>query len=63
MTMHKALHLRDDIESMCQEKGGGRELANIEDYVNATIQGFEEYTKKNIERLIAAASNSNINIT
>ena len=41
-------------------KKGGRGLASIEDCIDATIQGFEEYTEKSIEKLIAPASNSNI---
>ena len=32
--MHKALHTRNDIDSMASRKEVGRELANIEDCVD-----------------------------
>ena len=63
MTMHKALHPRDDTDRLyVSRKEGGRGLVNIEDCVDATIQALEEYTQKSKERLITAARNSNINI-
>ena len=44
MTMHQALLLRDDIGRLCvSEKEGKRGLVNIEDGVEATILGVEEY--------------------
>ena len=47
MTIHKALHPRDDMdEGYMQRKGGGRGLTSIEDCIDTTIQGFEEKTKK-----------------
>ena len=45
-----------------RRKEGGRDLANIEDYVEATIQQLEEYTKKSKDRLLMAANNSRCNI-
>ena len=56
MTMHKALHPRDDRDRLyVSRKEGGRSLANIEDCVEATIQQLEEYTKKE-QRLITYGS-------
>ena len=42
--IHKALHPRDDRDSMSR-KEGGRKLASIKDYGDATIRELEEYTK------------------
>ena len=46
--MHKALHPRDDVDRLLasRKKKGGRELASIEDSVNASIQPLEDYVKK-----------------
>ena len=53
ITMHKALHPRDDKDRLCvSRKEGGRGLANIEDCVETTIQQLEEYTKKKGQRQI-----------
>ena len=63
MTMHKALHPRDDTDRLyVSRKEGGRGLANIEDCVNTTIKALEDYTQKSTERLITAARNSDCNI-
>jgi len=43
---------------MCQEKRGGRGLANIEDCVDTAIRALDEYTNNSKERLIAAAKKS-----
>ena len=48
MTMHEALHLRDE-----SRKG---EFTNIEDCVDASIQKLECYIKNNKERLITAVA-------
>ena len=45
---------------LCQEKE--EEDAITLDCVDATIQGFEEYTKLSKERQIGAANNSNVKI-
>ena len=46
MTINKALHTRDDIDRLyVSRKEGGRGLANIEDCVDALIQGLEKYTE------------------
>ena len=42
-------------------KEGRRGLASIEDCVDTSVQGLKKCTKKNKERLITAASNSNGN--
>ena len=42
MTMHKALHPRDDVDRLyVSRKEGRRELADIEDSVDALIQRLE----------------------
>ena len=44
LTMHKALHPRDDVDRLyVSRKEGGRGLASIEDSVDASIQRL--YTK------------------
>ena len=43
MTMHKALHPRDDVDRLyVSRKEGGRGLASIEDTVDASIQDYIE---------------------
>ena len=47
MTMHKALHPRDDVDrKYVSRKEGGRGLASIEDSVDASIQRLEDYIQK-----------------
>ena len=47
MTMHKALHPRDDDDRLyVPRKEGGRGLASIENSVDASIQRLEDYIKK-----------------
>ena len=47
MTMHKALHSRDDVDRLyVSRKEGGRGLASIEDTVVASIQRLEDYIEK-----------------
>ena len=50
---------RDYVSRIEGESG----FANIEDCVDAWIQGLKEYIKKSKERLITAESNSNIEQT
>ena len=58
MTMHEALHLRDDKDRLYgPRKGERRELAGIEENVDTAIRGLENFIKKSKERLITAASN------
>ena len=58
MTMHKALHPRDDIDRLCvSRKEGGKGLASIEDTVGASIQQLEEYIEKHERGLITAIRN------
>ena len=47
--MHKALHLRDEIVSVSR-KEGGRGLTNIEDSIDASIQGLKDGIRKSKER-------------
>ena len=47
MTIHRALHPRDDIDRLkVSRKGGGREFASIEDCADAAIHGLEDNIKK-----------------
>ena len=57
MTMHKALHSRDDVDRLYVSiKQGGRGLASIEDTVDASIQRLEDYIEKNERGLITTIS-------
>ena len=57
MTIHKALHPREDVDRRyVSRKEGGRWLASIEDSVDASIR-FEDYIEKHEGRLIAAIKN------
>ena len=62
MTMHKALHPRDDVDRRyVYRKKGGSGLANIEDSVDASIQRLEDYIEKHDGGLITAISNDTNN--
>ena len=62
MTMHKALHPRDDVDRLyVSRKEGGRGLASIEDSVEALIQQIEDYTEKHERGLITAIRNDKDN--
>ena len=55
MTMHKALHPRDDVDRLyVSRKEGGRGLASIEDNVDSSIQRLEDYIQKHEGGLITA---------
>ena len=59
MTMHNALHPRDDVDWLyVSRKEVGRSLASIEDSVEASIQPLEDYIKKRRGRLITATRNN-----
>ena len=58
MTMHKALHPRDDGDRLCvSRKEGGRGLASIEDNVDASILRLEDDTEKHEGGLITTIRN------
>ena len=62
MTMHKALHPRDDVDRLyVSRKKGGRGLASIEDNVDASIQRLEDYTEKHERGLITTIRNDTDN--
>ena len=53
MSIQKALHSRNDIGRLyVLGKEGGRVLFSIEDRVDVSIWGLEDYVKKSKERLI-----------
>ena len=63
MTLHKALHPRDDVDRLYVSRNGwGRELASIEDSVDASIQWLEEYIEKHEGGLITAIRNDTDNM-
>ena len=62
MTMHKALHPRDDVDRLyVSRKEGGRGLASIEDSVDASIQRLEDCIQKHDGGLITAIRNDTDN--
>ena len=62
MTMHKALHLRDDVDRLyVSRKEGGRGLASIEDNVDASIRRLEDYIEKHEVGLVTAIRNDTDN--
>ena len=62
MTMHKALHPRDDVDRLyVSRKEGGRGLASIEDSVDTSIQQLEDYIEKHKRGLITAIRNNTDN--
>ena len=64
MTMHKALHLRDDKDGLyVPRKERGRGLTSIEDSVNTSIRQLEDYIKKNSKEITVTRNNTRINRT
>ena len=62
MTMHKALHPRDNMDSLyVSRKEGGRGLASIKDSVDTSIQQLEDYIEKHEGGLITAIRNNTDN--
>ena len=62
MTMHKALHPRDDVDRLyVSRKQGGRGLISIEDIVDASIQRLEDYIEKHERGLITTIRNNTDN--
>ena len=62
MTMHKALHPRDDVDRLyVSRKEGGRVLASIEVTVDASIQRLEDYIEKYERGLIKTIRNDTDN--
>ena len=59
MTMHKALHPREDVDRLyTPRKDGARGLASIEDSVDTPIQRLEDYIEKHERGLITAIKNN-----
>ena len=62
MTMHMALHPKDDVDRLyVPRKEGGRGLASIEDTVDTYIQRLEDYIEKHERGLITAIRNNTDN--
>ena len=62
MTIHKVLHPRDDVNRLyVSRKEGGRELASIEDSVDASIQRLKDHIQKHEGGLITATRNETEN--
>ena len=63
MTMHKALHPRNNVDRLyVSRKEGGKGLASIEDNVDASIQRLEDYIEKHERKLITAIRNDMANM-
>ena len=59
MTIHKALHPRDDVNRLyVSKKEGGRGLVSTEDSVDTLIQRLEDYIQKRGGRQITATRNN-----
>ena len=59
MTMHKALHPRDDVDRLyVSRKKGGRGHTSTEDSIDASIQRLEVYIENCGEGLITATRNN-----
>ena len=62
MTMHKALHPRDDVDRLyVSRKEGGRGLASIEDSVESSIHRLENYIQKHEGGLITVTRHETAN--
>ena len=62
MTMHKALHPRDNVDRLyVSRKEGRRGLASIEDSVDTSIQQLKDYIEKHERGLIIAIWNDTDN--
>ena len=62
MTMHKALHPREDVDRLyVSRKEGGRGLASIEDSIDTSIQRLEDYIEKHERGLITVIRNDTDN--
>ena len=59
MTLHKALHPREDVDRpYVSRKEGGRGLTRIEDSADASIQRLADYIEKRKGGLITATRNN-----
>ena len=59
MTMHKALHPRDDVDRQyVSRKEGGRGLVSIDNSVDTSIQRLEDYKEKHGGKLITATKSN-----
>ena len=61
MTIHKALHPRDEVRLYVPRKEGGTGLASIEDSVDTSIQRLEDYIEKDERGRITAIRNNTDN--
>ena len=62
MTMHKALHPRDDVDRLyVPRKEGGRGFASIEDSVDTSIERLKDFIEKHERGLITAIRNNTDN--
>ena len=61
MSMHKALHSRDDVDRLYVSRKEGRRGLTIENNVNASIQRLEDYIGKHRGGLFTAIRNNTDN--
>ena len=63
MTMHKALHPRDDVVRLYVPRKEGRKgLASIEESIDISIQRLEDYIEKHERGLVTAIRNNTDNM-
>ena len=63
MTMHNALHPKSNVDRRyIPRKEGGRGLQGVEETVNLTNLGLENYVKESRERLLTAARSVDIDL-
>ena len=64
MTMHKALHPRDDVDRLyVSRREGWRGLVSIKDSADASIKRLEDYIEKHERGLITAIKKDSNNMT
>ena len=63
MTMHKALHPKSNVDRLyIPRKEDGRRLKCVEEIVNLTNLGLENYMKESRERLLNAGRSVDIDL-
>ena len=61
MSMHRALHPRDDVDRLYVSRKEGGGLTSIEDSIDSSIERLEVYIEKRGGRLITVTRNNTDN--